>query len=249
MVGKPLEPFQTTKYYYDAMLKKAKQIADSGMSTLDEHDLDMPGQDKGELAKGALNRTVKNAAKQSAGDIPGNLSNVLDALGKPEIRWESLLRNFVFSNVSNQTKYTTKRAHRRFDMPSPGKKKKRQMNIGVCIDVSGSVSDEQCSAFFTEIQSIAKQVTKVYLVQADTEIQHVEEIKNKKFKKERKGYGGTAYQPAINKCKELGCDVIVYFGDGDSADTPVDPKVPFLWVMCGGGSPPASFGKTIKLGV
>jgi predicted metal-dependent peptidase len=133
-------------------------------------------------------------------------------------------------------------------MPVPGKKKKRTMTLGVCADASGSVSDEQYSMFLQELKSIAKQVELTWFIQADCEVQKVEKLTPKTtFIPNRAGNGGTAYQPAIDKAKELGCDVIIYFGDFDTSDTPRNPGVPFLWVGVGRQDPPGDFGKVLRL--
>jgi predicted metal-dependent peptidase len=62
-----------------------------------------------------------------------------------------------------------------------------------------------------------------------------------------KGRGGTAYQPAITKAVELKVDGIIYMGDADAADTPIDPKKPFLWALVRNSPPPAKFGKVIRI--
>jgi hypothetical protein len=46
---------------------------------------------------------------------------------------------------------------------------------------------------------------------------------------------------------ELKVDGILYCGDFDSADTPENPKKPFLWVGVRNSPPPATFGKVIYL--
>jgi predicted metal-dependent peptidase len=62
-----------------------------------------------------------------------------------------------------------------------------------------------------------------------------------------KGRGGTYYGVAIQKAVELKVDGIVYLGDGDCADTPEDPKKPFLWAFVRGKTKPAEFGKLIEI--
>ena len=117
-----------------------------------------------------------------------------------------------------------------------------------CFDSSGSVSDEDYAKFMDEIMDIQKHCSKVYLIQADCEVNKVETLTKKtKLNRERAGYGGTAYTPALNKCKELGCDAILYFGDMDCADNPENPNIPLMWVIVGNQNPPATFGSSIRL--
>jgi len=100
--------------------------------------------------------------------------------------------------------------------------------------------------------SISKSTAVTYLIQADCEVKDIKVIKGAAKKgtlTNRQGYGGTAYGPAIEAAKKKRVDLIVYFGDGDSADTPNDPGIPFVWVIVGNSQPPGKFGKLIRLEV
>lgn len=246
-----LLPFQTTDYYYSFIqefVKNNPDKCDSVGSTTDDHDLDIPDADTGELARAAINGVSKKAIGLAAGNAPGAILKGLEGWGESKLPWRQLLKNFVFREVSRKTLMTHKKINRRFPLPIPGKKKLRTLTLGVCLDSSGSVSDSDYAAFLTEVRTIAGQIDKTYLIHADCVVQHVEEVTSKTdVRMERNGNGGTAYQPAIDKCVELGCDVIIYFGDFDTSDLPKDPKRPFLWVGVGSQNPPADFGKVLRL--
>jgi predicted metal-dependent peptidase len=248
-VGYPLAPFQTSDYYFDHIKKKQEEVQKSGAKTLDEHDI-AGEEDKGsaQVNKAAVEAIAKKAVNQAAGNAPRAVVEQLALSGQAVFPWKQILRNFIMKQIANTTLNTQKKVNRRFAMPVPGKKKKRTMTLGVCADSSGSVSNDQYAMFLQEVKSIAKQVDITWFIQADCEVQKVEKLTNKTtFVPNRAGMGGTAYQPAITKAKELGCDVIIYFGDFDSADVPVDPKVPFLWVGVGKQEPPGAFGKVLRL--
>lgn len=245
VVGTKLKRFETSEYYYDALKKKSDQLKQAGVKTQDEHGL--PGQDPEEGVKGSVKRVAQNAAQTAAGNVANHILDAIGKLGDAKLPWRSILRNQIMTHTTNRTQATRKRVNRRFPLPTPGKKKKREMVLGVCIDESGSVSPEQHAAFMNEIQQIAKQVTRTWLVHADCEVSYVEDLSKAKFKPTRRSAGGTAYQPAITKCLELKCDMIVYFGDMDSADRPKNPGVPVLWVIVGNQKPPAEFGKAAHI--
>lgn len=247
VVGKTLKPRETSAYYYDELMKKKKQLEASGMKNHDDHALEGMPQDSGELAKGAVARVAESALKQAAGKAPEVIVQAVASLGQAKLPWRVLLRNAIMTQVSRQTQATAKKVNRRFPLPVPGKRHKRTMTLGVCVDESGSVNDEQHAAFMTEIQSIAKTITKTYLIHADCVVAEVEDLSKKKFKATRRAAGGTAYQPAIDKARELGCTMIVYFGDFDTSDKPKNPGVPFLWVGVGNQPAPGDFGKVIRL--
>jgi predicted metal-dependent peptidase len=251
-VGEILPPFETSDFYYNKIIN-CKQYQDSkemegAGETLDEHDINAPGKDSAEMAKAVLQAASRKAATSAAGNVPRGIMEALESSSDAQIPWKRVLRNFVFSQVSNARKATTKKLHRRFALPVPGTRKERKMTLAMCLDESGSMQDDQIVLVLAEIQSICKQISKAYLIHADVEVSHVTEIKpGKKLEYKRRSSGGTAYQPAIDKALSLGADVIIYFGDFDCSDTPKDPGKPFLWVGVGDQKPPGTFGQVLRL--
>lgn len=246
LVGKTLLPYETSDYYYEHLMDKKKELEASGTKTLDEHGA-MEGADSPEVARGAIKRVAGNAVNRAAGNVADHILSAVDRLAEAKLPWKVLLRNAIMTQISRETQSTTKKINRRFKLPVPGKKHKRTMTLGVCVDESGSVSDAQHVEFMAEISAIAKQVSKTWLIHADCSVAGVEDLSKGKFNPSRRAGGGTAYQPAIDKCVELKCNMIVYFGDFDTADQPQDPKVPFLWVGVGSQPAPGNFGKVIRL--
>ena len=251
---KDLPEFQAWKYYYNELLEYQKQNGKGGDfgETVDDHDIqtgESGGQElSSEFKKALVDAISKKALKESGGLVPNGMEQIIsDLSGQNQLCWKQLLKNFIFSKRDDKKRTTLKRMNRRFPFPTPGYRHKRTLTLGVCTDSSGSISNEAHSLFLTEIENISKNCTDVYWIQADCEVQSVEKIKKNKINKTRKGNGGTAYQPAIDKCTELKCDVIVFFGDFDCADTPKDPRVPFLWVGVGNQDAPGKFGKVVRL--
>ncbi len=244
---KDLAEFETSEYYYKMLEDKHAEMRKAAIDTLDEHDCDVPGKDSSELAKMAVKRVAANAVKQAAGNAPKCVAEMLDQLNDAKLPWQTFLRNAVVSQISRKTQTTHKKINRRFPSPVPGKKRRREMTLGVCVDESGSVSQSELIAFMSEIQAIAKLVSKTYLVHADCGVVEVEDLSKVKFTATRKARGGTAYQPAIDECTKLKCNMIIYFGDFDTADNPRDPGVPFIWVGVGNSPAPANFGEVIRL--
>lgn len=256
--NKKLTPKESWEYYYEQMKEALK---DSGKSNDHDH-MEASGTDAdGNPIDGATNEAVNRAiirdkvnkaVKTSAGNIPEGLESIISAMNQgPKVNWKQQLRNLVASSRCVQTKSSRMKTHRRFELEQPGKKKKRKLVLGVCADSSGSVSDESYSIFLNEIKSIAKSTTKTYLIHADCVVQKIDTIKEGKAKgdvlKKRHGCGGTAYSPAIEKCMQLGCDAIIYFGDADASDVPKNPGVPFIWVIVGSQEPPGNFGRVIRI--
>lgn len=244
-----LEPLQTWEFYYQKLLSEAPQL--KSQQTLDDHEF-MEGEGKpvpGEMMKRILRHSTDKAIKAAAGKVPQEIMKVFEGLNaEAQIPWQQVLRNFVARHIATNKIPTRKKRNRRFGLEQPGYKKKRELTLAVIADSSGSVSDEAYQRFLTELLSIVKNTGTTYFIDADCQVQNVQTIKNKKkVELKRSGYGGTAYQPGIDKAMELKCDAIIYMGDFDTSDTPKDPGVPFLWVGVGNSPKPGNFGYEIRL--
>lgn len=256
---KELPPFETWEYYYHQMKDSAETNSQSGDGEPNDHDIMFDGDGSQEMSdsehsmrQASIKDQVEKAIKSSAGKIPDGIGKILSQLNaQAKVNWKQQLRNIISSSRVVQTKPSRQKVHRRFELDQPGRKKDKRLVLGVCVDSSGSVSDEAFAMFMNEVYHIAKMTSITYLIHADSEVQKVDVIKNGKAKQgvlgQRHGNGGTAYQPAITECMKRECDVICYFGDLDSSDTPANPGVPFVWVRVGKQNPPADFGRVIDL--
>jgi len=246
-IKEKLLPFETFEYYFEK-LKNSPEIETGYVN----HDfMDQSDPENAEIAKATVKDAANKALKAAAGKVPKNIESIVGALNKSAaVNWKQRLRNFVASARHIDRLSTRSRVHRRFGFDAPGYKKKKKLVLGVCVDSSGSISDEQFSAFMKEVSQIVKETSITYLVDADAEVQNVAVLKAGVIPKKnmvRHGNGGTAYQPAINACQGRSCDAIIYFGDFDCSDTPSDPKVPFIWVGVGNQEPPGNFGQVIRI--
>lgn len=242
-----LLPLQNWEYYYRELMVNAKQA--QGVKGHDDHDANIPNQCKPGEGKEILRSSIDKAVKAARGNVPQHVMKTLgDLSAASALPWQQILANFVSRATSSITKNTRKKINRRFGLEHPGKIKKRELTLGVCVDSSGSVSDESYTAFMNEITRISKLAGSVFIIDADCAVQNIQTVKKgKPLKRERYGHGGTAYSPAIEEAKKRKCDAILYFGDMDAADKPENPGVPFLWVIVGNQEPPASFGQQVRL--
>jgi hypothetical protein len=100
--------------------------------------------------------------------------------------------------------------------------------------------------YYSELKYLQNLGAEIKVLQADAEVTTIKEFKLSK-QVEVTGRGGTLYNPALLECKRLGVDIILYFGDMDSADVPVDPGIPVVWISSRGQKPPADFGSVIYI--
>jgi len=217
--------------------------------TQDSHDQwasfdDLPG----DQFDAQIEDLVRNAA-DSAGSVPGYIDGIIKGFMKPKISWKHVLRSFVGQNTKVSTYQTWSRPNRRMPyfvspegylFPSaPGKRWLRSGTVGVVIDTSGSVPDEDLAQAMTEVDIIS-QTHAVWVIECDAEVQDMYLYDSRKYKvegKNMKGRGGTKMNPgldAFNKFKDV--EMIVVITDGWLFDSPLPQCKPELWVISSNGS-------------
>ena len=204
-----------------------------------------------EIVKGAVKKAKEGG--NAAGSMSGDIALLIDKLMKSKVNWKSLLRKFMNKSTKFTYKPTrAKRNRRRGIMDGvlikAGFKKEYHGHLAICVDTSGSMSDEDLRRVFSEIKKINDvSNNRLTVIEADSDVTQVYDFDPKKQIKVS-GRGGTAYQSAIDKAMELGVSGILYCGDFDAFDTPKDPKIPFMWVGVGcpkGHNPPGKFGDVV----
>lgn len=248
---KGLEPKMNAEYYFNK-IKQYQEENGGGKGEKYEIVDDHGEWDKTDLTPEQEEKFIKKHVKailETCSDQERQIvdKTIIDELYKSEVDWKAQLRNFFANSEEMITIATRKRRNRRYGILQPGNKTDPKLNIAIAVDTSGSISDEQLNMFFGEISRIYDENTMVlHIIEADMKVQNFYKYK-KGMKIEASGRGGTAYQGAINKAKELKADAILYMGDMDTSDTPENPRVPFLWVICGSQNPPANFGRSLYL--
>lgn len=245
--GNPVPENLTAEQYYE--LLKFDENGDKnggggqGPSTIDDHSKWDESQGDQELAEDIAKSNVEKAISQtqkSRGNIPADISEILDALTKKrEVDWKRVLRRIV-SHKKAGIRKTLMRPDRRF--PSlhwiKGKTKDRTFEAAIISDVSGSVSTESLMQLWGEVIHICKlSNTPIKLVQVDTRPTTPEDLKPTTKTITRKACGGTTLYPAIDKLREHGVQysVLIVTTDGylDEADVMKfhELKVPVIWLI------------------
>lgn len=235
-------------YYW--IMKKNQDLNDDSSGygeTVDDHTPWAESTANEAMAKSIVAKTG-NEASQAAGigNTPEEMLRQIQKLSKSLVNWKQQLRQFFANALKADHEKTRNRRNRRYGLLQSGRRKTQKLKIAMCMDSSGSVGDASFAQVFSELDSIvASGDVEVVCLDADCQVAAIYDYK-KGMKAERKGGGGTAYQPAISKSLELNVDGIIYAGDFDSSDTPEKPGVPFLWLGINTKSPPpANFGKVV----
>lgn len=167
------------------------------------------------------------------GDIHGDVKEFLDEylkFEKAKVSWNRILRLFVASSAESILGQTIMRESKRYGT-RPGNKQIEILNIAVTIDTSGSISTEDLTEFFREINAIRKNDVSITLIEADCAICNVSKF-NGKFSGQVHGRGGTDLEPALKYVDEKKrFDAHIYFTDFEAPRIEKRYRTPVLWVL------------------
>ena len=264
---------------YDELYEKAEKISMPDLlkqlgDLLDEHikeeegagsggDKTKDGKDKPSLSKEeaeALRQEIKEAMIQSAaaagaGKTPAGIMRMIKNMTEPKIDWRQLVQQEIQSIVRND--YSFQRVNRK-SMHSgailPGMKEATTIDVAIAIDMSGSIGEEDATAFLSEIKGIMDQYEdfKINLWCFDTDIYNHKVITHDEAHEleeyEPMGGGGTMFEVNWQFMEENGIQpkkFIMFtdgypcgsWGDEDYCDT--------IFIVKGNTQANAPFGQTV----
>ena len=189
-----------------------------------------------ETIKDRLNAGV--SPEKLRGLHAGALEGYIDDLtAPPMIDWKHALTRFAASLADVQNRMTLKRPDRRQLSPF-GRRKEYLPSLVVCVDTSGSVSDEMLGKFFSQIALLGRQLSEVEVVIADADVHESFTFKQgmeSKLAHSAFGRGGTDFDPAVQYInKNLShCDGAVYLTDGYCPVPQTKCRIPMIWIVDG----------------
>lgn len=174
------------------------------------------------LSREVIKQAVAEAYQQAkqAGKWPGGIKELVEELlGQEQVNWKQLLRQYIGNKVKAGTKHTWKRESKRFGVLQKGKAKHRLVKLGIAIDTSGSVSEEEFREFMSEIYGIMNSYkTDITVVECDAKVQKVYQLKKHgKVDTKFEGRGGTDFRPVFDYFENEGRakkpELLVFFTD------------------------------------
>jgi predicted metal-dependent peptidase len=183
---------------YDEIYKKAKKNGKDFLKKLgellDEHmdwDADSQGnKDKdGKGKKGSAPKYTKEEMKKikdemkeamvsaaqsvGAGNIPGAIQRMINELTEPKMDWREIIQQQIVSTMKSD--YTFMKPSRRswhMDAVLPGMLNTDKIDICLALDASGSISEQQCKEFLSEVKGIMDQYKdfNIHLWSFDTKV-------------------------------------------------------------------------------
>ena len=210
-----------------------------GMDSFDDHSGwdDVDDQTK-QIAEERIKEFVKDAVEEANsssrgwGSVPADCRKEIIASISTKVDWRKVLRYFVKQSQKANKRSTVRKINKRYPYQHPGKKATRTAKIAVAIDQSGSVSEAMLTAFFAELNTLAK-IADFTVIPFDT---RVDPEKNWVWKKgqsrktERTMYGGTCFNAPTKFVNETGgFDGLIICTDME-APKPVRCSVQRMWI-------------------
>ncbi len=198
---------------------------------------------------------IQSAAAAGAGKTPAGIMRMIKSMTEPKMDWRTLVRQEIQSIVRNDYSFTRpNRKSMHSGAVLPGMKEATTIDVAISIDMSGSIGDEDATAFLSEIKGIMDQYEdfKINLWCFDTEIYNHKEITHDEAHElveyEPQGGGGTDFEVNWTFMQEMGIQPkkFIMFTDGypcggwgeeDYCDT--------IFIVKGNEQAEAPFGQTV----
>jgi predicted metal-dependent peptidase len=239
----------------DEHIKEENGAGDSD-KTKDGKNKPMMSKEDAEALKQEIKEAmIQSAAAAGAGKTPAGIMRMIKNMTEPKMDWRQLVQQEIQSIVRND--YSFQRVNRK-SMHSgailPGMKEATTIDVAISIDMSGSIGDEDATAFLSEIKGIMDQYEdfRINLWCFDTEIYNWKTITHDEAHEleeyEPQGGGGTDFEVNWTFMEEnqIQPKKFIMFTDGypcggwgdeDYCDT--------IFIVKGNTSAQAPFGQTV----
>jgi len=166
---------------------------------------------------------VSAAQSVGAGNIPGAIQRMISELTEPKMNWREIIQQQIVSTMKSD--YTFMKPSRRswhMDAILPGMMNTDKIDICLALDASGSISEEQCKEFLSEVKGIMDQYQDftIHLWSFDTKVfnpkvftpDNMDELEDYKLG----SGGGTEFECNWDYMKEEGIEPkkFIMFTDG-----------------------------------
>jgi predicted metal-dependent peptidase len=186
--------------------------------------------------------------------VPGGVARMVDEIRKARVPWNRVLLKYINSALTKDD-YSYARPNRRYvgqDLYLPSLIGYKVANAVIAIDTSGSISQQEISAFANEIRKISGLVSEVIVMSCDAAVHSYEVVRDmSNFDKAIKkigGGGGTDFKPAFLELKKrrITPDVFIYLTDLEGSFPEKNTiHYPVIWVST--TTKIAPFGITIQM--
>ncbi len=192
---------------------------------------------KGDIAESPVSSTQPEAiykeAKSYAKSIGDKTGEEFEKIEPIPTNWKMKMRKMAGCQpVTTKVRKTYMRKSKRF-RGQPGIRK--ELGLGkliIGLDTSGSMGSDELGVIWDAIKRTRARCSEMTLIQVDTEVKDVKNVRRGDTLLEVKGRGGTELTPIVTKAKELGFPKVplVVFTDGEVSHFPAGLRNS-LWVF------------------
>ena len=253
---------KSVEYIYEALLKSKKKYkliisdilqpsnANSDESKKDSNDDIAPlsqeeideiesfWKDKMEILKNSSEHQLSSGK----GSLPAGIEQEISTILEPEVDWRHALWKYVGKTPADFDDLDRRFIYKGLYLESL---LTEAVEVSVCIDTSGSVSDELLKQFAGELKGILRSYpnVKCSLFFADTHLAGPYEIDRIEQMPKAVGRGGTSFVPFFDYLKKNGEEksllgnhkLSIYFTDGYGDFPKHEPNNPTMWLVCKDG--------------
>jgi len=253
---------KSVEYIYEALLKSKKKYklvisdilqpsnANSHESKKDSNDAIAPlsqeeideiesfWKDKMEILK----NSSEHQLSRGKGSLPAGIEQEISTILEPEVDWRHALWKYVGKTPADFVDLDRRFIYKGLYLESL---LTEAVEVSVCIDTSGSVSDELLKQFAGELKGILRSYpnVKCSLFFADTDLAGPYEIDRIEQMPKAVGRGGTSFVPFFDYIKKNGEEnsllgnhkLSIYFTDGYGDFPKQEPNNPTMWLVCKDG--------------
>lgn len=185
-----------------------------------------------DLKSQEINDLIKSLSNW--GSIPGNVVEQIEASTRARIDYRQILQGFRGSILSSRKKLTRMKPNRRTGFDQMGAAREFTTRLLVAVDVSGSISSDDLSNFYSVINKMFKYgISEIDCVQFDCQMGPVRNIRKASRMIEVTGRGGTSFQPIFDYLKEHNTyDGLIILTDGQAPHPKIDDSIhtDILWI-------------------
>ena len=208
--------------------------------------------DKMEILKNADQHQLNNGK----GSLPAGIGQEISTILEPEVDWRHALWKYVGKTPADFDDLDRRFIYKGLYLESL---LTEAVEVSVCIDTSGSVSDELLKQFAGELKGILRSYpnVKCSLFYADCALNGPYEIDRIEQMPKAVGRGGTSFVPFFDYLKKhnqenslLGNNKIsIYFTDGYGDFPESEPENPTMWLVCKDGleTDRFPFGEVVRI--
>lgn len=195
-----------------------------------------------------------NSNNKTQGAIPAGIGIEIESILEPEVDWRHALWKYVGKTPADFDDLDRRFFYKGLYLEGL---LTEALEVSVCIDTSGSVSNKLLEQFFAELKGILRSYPHVTcnLFYADTELFGPYPIQSIEDTPKAMGRGGTSFKPFFKYLEKNDNNLIgshrvsIYFTDGYGDFPTKEPIDPTMWLVCKDGLESESFpfGEVVRI--